>query len=187
MSADIPTTTRHPKHPIITLTGFMGSGKSTVGHPLAAALGWTFVDLDAAIERSQGRTIPEIFEQEGEAKFREIEALTLRSILETTACPFVLATGGGTFVQRHNAELLRAHGATVIFLQASAKTLLDRCCHGLTEPEGTVRPLARDPDAFLRLYEERLPLYRKADLSVDTDNRAPEAVAQEIALLLDSL
>jgi shikimate kinase len=165
----------------------MGSGKSSVSRALAERLGWTFVDLDAAIENSQGRTIPEIFDQEGEAKFREIEALILRSILETTARPFVLATGGGTFVQSPNAELLRAHGATVIFLEVSAQTLLRRCCDGSTEPAEAVRPLAHNPDTFLRLYEERLPFYRTADLRVDADNRLPEAVAREIARLLDSM
>jgi len=164
----------------------MGSGKSSVGRALAARLGWSFVDLDAEIESSQGRKIREIFRREGEAKFRQIEAKLLQAILETTTRPFVLATGGGTFVQSQNAELLRTSGALVIFLEASAKTLLRRCFYQSDGPEEAVRPLAQNSEAFLHLYEERLPFYRSADLSVDSDNRSPDAVAREIALMIAS-
>ena len=166
----------------VVLTGFMGSGKSSVGQALARLLKRPFVDLDEEIERQQGRKIREIFESEGEARFREIEAAALRSLLQSGFPSIVLATGGGTYVQVENADLLRAEGAFVIFLEASPDILLRRC--GMDDPEDTVRPLARDKDRFLSLYKERLPRYRTADLTVMSDHKYPETVAREIAELL---
>jgi shikimate kinase len=158
----------------------MGSGKSSVGKALASLLGWSLVDLDCEIEREQGRKIREIFATEGEPGFREIESAGLRSVLASTPRPAVLATGGGTYVQAQNVEILRAAQATVVFLEASLGTLMGRCCS--EAGESGVRPLAQDRDAFLRLYEQRLPLYRAADLTVSSENKQPEAVAREIAM-----
>jgi shikimate kinase len=157
----------------------MGSGKSSVGKSLASLLGWNFVDLDCEIEREQGHKIREIFTSEGESRFREIESAILRSVLASRSRPMVLATGGGTFVQPQNATLLHAEGARVVFLEAKPETLMRRCC---AEPgdEGA-RPLARYRNEFMRLYEQRLPLYRTADLTVDSDQKSPAAVAHEIA------
>ena len=169
-----------PQHSLIALTGFMGSGKSSVGHALASLLRWRFVDLDCEIEREQGRKIREIFASEGEPRFREIEMASLRSVLATAPRPLVLATGGGTYVQSQNAELLRAQDAFVVFLEGSAEVLLRRCC-GKGEVDEAVRPLARDRDAFVKLYEQRLPFYRTADLTVNSDNKHPGRVAREIA------
>jgi shikimate kinase len=165
-----------PKPSLIVLTGFMGSGKSSVGRALALLLDWNFVDLDCEIEREQGRKIREIFAGEGEAEFRKIEAATLTSVLASAPRPVVLATGGGTYVQTDNAKLLRTEGAIVIFLQATPETLMRRCCDG----EEGVRPLAADRDAFVRVYEERLPIYRTADITVDSDNMSPEGAARVV-------
>lgn len=173
------------EHSLIALTGFMGSGKSSVGSALASRLGWRFVDLDCEIERLEGRRIREIFAAEGEPRFREIEAAGLRSVLAETPRPFVLATGGGTLVQLSNKELLRSEGALVIFLDATPEALMRRCC-AESEEDG-VRPLARDRDGFKRLYEQRLPMYRAADLKVDSNDRPPAAVAREIAGILKGL
>lgn len=167
------------KHDLVALTGFMGSGKSSVGYALALRLGWRFCDLDREIERGQRRTIREIFSTEGELRFRDIETACLRSILGTVVRPFVLATGGGTYVQAQNAQLLRDAGAIVVLLDASVETLMARCC-----PEGKpgdARPLAQDRDAFARLYEQRLSAYRAADLCVTSDKQSPDWVAREIA------
>jgi shikimate kinase len=171
------------KHSLIALTGFMGSGKSSVGRALATLLGWNFVDLDCEIERSAGRKIREIFASEGEAEFRKIEADRLRSVLATVPRPLVLATGGGTFVQSENVTLLRDNHATVVFLEAAPEFLLRRCFPESDKRDG-LRPLAGDGEAFLRLYRQRLPLYRMADLSVDSNQARPEAVAREIAIRL---
>ncbi len=175
------------KHSLIALTGFMGSGKSSVGQALAALLGWSFVDLDDEIEREQGRKIREIFAAEGEPRFREIESSALSSLVRNIAGPVVLATGGGTYVQERNAALLHDAGATVIFLDATPETLLRRCCPEGSEPSEAIRPLAQDREAFVRLYEKRLPAYRTADLTVSSDDKAPQAVAREIALTLGLL
>ncbi len=159
----------------------MGSGKSSVGRALASLLNWSFVDLDCEIEREQGRKIREIFAEDGEPRFRAIEAASLRSVLTNRPRPMVLATGGGTYVQQGNAELLRAAQCSMVFIEASADTLLQRCCPEGSEPSQTVRPLARDREAFLSLYEQRLPFYRTAGLTVSSDHKTPTAVAQEIA------
>ncbi len=175
------------KHSLIALTGFMGSGKSSVGKALAALLGWSFVDLDAEIEKGEGRKIREVFASEGEPRFREIETAAVTSLVRNVVGPIVLATGGGTYVQERNAALLRGAGATVVFLEASVETLLQRCCPEVSEPSETIRPLARDREAFIRLYEQRLPFYRTANLTVSSDNRQPKAVARDIALRLGLL
>ena len=92
----------HPQHSLIVLTGFMGSGKSSVGRELAALLGWSFVDLDCEIERAQGRKIREIFASEGEARFREIETASLRSVLAKRSA--ALGAGDGRRYLRAGAK-----------------------------------------------------------------------------------
>lgn len=149
----------------VYLTGFMGSGKSTVGPILANAIGYSFADLDEHIERRAGRTIPELFEQEGEAKFRALETEQLR---ETAERPYiVVALGGGALVAEANRRLARSHG-TVIYLHVPTDQLVRRLRRGSTE-----RPLLTD-EAGEPLSEralhgqveammaERLPLYREA-------------------------
>src|SRR4051794_27480977 len=83
---------------LIVLTGFMGSGKSSVGRALAMLLGWPFLDLDSEIERREKRRIRHIFRDHGEVHFREKEGHALRAVLADAPRPLVLATGGGTFV-----------------------------------------------------------------------------------------
>ena len=96
----------------------------------------------------QGRKIREIFAGEGEPEFRKIEMASLRVVLASAARPLVLATGGGTYVQVGNAELLRAEGAVVVFLQATPETLLRRCCDGEAGSQ-TVGPRSRGISAAL--------------------------------------
>jgi shikimate kinase len=171
---------RHPKHSLIALTGFMGSGKSSVGRALASLLGWKFVDLDCEIERHEGRKIREIFDADGEPKFRAIESAALRRVLAEAQRPAVLATGGGTFVQSENAKLLRDSDAVVVFLETTPALLLRRCFPESSKHE-EARPLASDREAFLQLYQLRLAHYRTADLSVDSNARSSDAVARDIA------
>src|ERR1700736_1699226 len=107
---------------MVCLTGFMGSGKSTVGRLLAAQLAWHFVDLDSEIERHTGLPISQIFEQKGEAVFRDIEHDCLGRVLGWASerdARVVLALGGGTFAQSRNAALLRnvdAPGVAIVWL-----------------------------------------------------------------------
>lgn len=153
--------------PGIYLAGFMGCGKSTVGRLLAQKLGWSFVDLDAEIERAQGRKIAEIFEAEGEESFRAIEAQALRDQIRKVrggrAC--VVALGGGAYAQPRNRERL-SEGGVVIHLDAPVETLWER-----VQGEDD-RPLARDSEAFRALYAKRRPLYSQAHYSIDADRDA---------------
>ncbi len=171
---------------MVCLTGFMGSGKSTVGRLLAAQLAWRFVDLDSEIERESSLTIAQIFAQKGELVFRDIEHACLERILGSATVRdtrLVLALGGGTFAQPRSAALIRESGAAkrvlsaaVIWLDCSTEDLLQRCVL-----MGD-RPLFRDEASFRKLYEERLPYYRQADYRVESGGEPMRVVEQILAL-----
>ena len=161
---------------MIALTGFMGSGKTTVGKVLADFLGCPFMDLDDLVVKKAGKSIPDIFAQDGEPAFRELEAQILRKTVakyaESTA---VLALGGGAVLAPASAALL--HEKTVcIYLRATLDTLLARLAG-----ETAGRPLA-DASLADRLAS-REPLYEKtAHVIVDTDGLSPDEVADEIII-----
>ena len=163
------------KRDLICLTGFMGSGKSTVGLLLAEEMGWPFTDLDRKIEAAQGRTIREIFESEGEPHFRKLEHAALGELVRRE--PNVIALGGGTIIPQENRDLIREAGGTTVWLDGSPESLLERC-GGVDQ-----RPLLRDRAGFLQLLEERRPEYRKADFKVETDGVRPEQVVENILRL----
>jgi shikimate kinase len=157
----------------------MGSGKTTVGKLLAAQLAWRFVDLDEEIERHAGLPIAEIFSRSGEPTFRDIEHECLVRILSSAAsqeASFVLALGGGTFVQPRNVAQLRDAGALVLWLDTPVEDLLSRC---VLMPD---RPLFRDEASFRKLYDERLPFYQQADYRVPGAADPREAVERIRAL-----
>lgn len=159
----------------LALIGFMGAGKSTVGSILARRLGMRFVDLDEAVSREAGMSVPEIFEREGEEGFRDRESRALRDNLREEG--MVLACGGGIVLRQKNVALLRERCA-VIYLRAGRETVLRRVGGG----EG--RPLLEKGDVAERVEElmsRREEAYRRAaHLVVDTDGRTPEEVAEEI-------
>ena len=161
----------------IYLVGFMGSGKSTVGPLLAEALGRPFHDLDAMIVDAVGLSIPQIFERLGEEGFRRLE----REALERTSAlpPSLIALGGGAFSTRENRALVAAEGSS-IWLRVSMPEASRRCLGDVS------RPLARDAAAFERLYRQRLPDYRKADLRVDVDSLSPQRLCNRILRLLST-
>jgi shikimate kinase len=170
---------------VVCLTGFMGSGKSTIGRLLAAQLAWHFADLDEEIENESGLSISQIFAQKGEAVFRDIEHECLERVLAMAAARnmrLVLALGGGTFTQPRNGVLLRESsaagglGAAVIWLDCPSDELLQRCVL-----MGD-RPLFRDEASFRKLYEERLPYYRQADYRVESSGEPMRVVEQILAL-----
>lgn len=159
----------------------MAAGKSTAGRALASLLRWRFVDLDCEIECRSQQSITQIFAGHGEARFRQLETEALRGVLESGLGRTVIALGGGTFVQPQNAKLLRQAGTPVVFLELPLEQLLTRC-RAAGEREGyDPRPLATDEQALRTLYEERLPMYRAADLIVDVQGKPPEHIAHEIA------
>jgi shikimate kinase len=162
----------------IVLTGFMGSGKSTVGPLLAARLGWQFVDADDAIVAEARMSIPEIFAQHGEPAFRQREHEAIARLVATDS--LVLALGGGAIETTAARDLLLANpGTRLIHLEASLETALTRCSG--TE---SIRPVLADTANLRARYEKRLPLYRTAHHSVPVDTLTPEEVVQAILMRL---
>ena len=164
---------------LVCLTGFMGSGKSTVGRQLAGHLGWLHVDLDKRITEASGMTIPDIFARLGEAEFRRIESEQLVWVLNEAAetqRSRIVSLGGGTVTQPQNFALLREHSATLIWLDCPIDVLFHRCA------QITDRPLFRDEASFRRLYEERLPVYQQSDFRVDGQGEPRHVVEQILAL-----
>jgi shikimate kinase len=157
--------------PGVYLTGFMGSGKTTIARVLADRLGWHFVDIDAEIESAEHTTIAHLFETRGEPEFRRIETEMIRTVMRKIerGMPSVIALGGGSFVQPVNAELLKHHGISV-WLDCPLEKIEQR----ISEPAS--RPLARDPNAFRKLYEERRAAYGQASYRVDADCEIERAV-----------
>jgi len=164
----------------VALVGFMGAGKTTVGQELARRLNWRFADLDQLIESREGRTIPQIFQAEGEAGFRALEhGVLAESLAVPGSGSTVLALGGGAFVVEKVRALLRERQVPAVWLDAPAEELFRRC----EQPE-VVRPLRRDPEQFTKLYEQRLSSYRQADLHVITKGKEISAIAEEIVMRL---
>ena len=157
--------------PGVYLAGFMGSGKTTIARVLADRLGWHFVDLDAEIEAAEKATIAQLFETRGEPEFRRIETEALRKVMRAVerGMPSVIALGGGSFVQPVNTELLEGHGIS-IWLDCPFETIATRI------QEAESRPLARDPEQFRRLYEERRAAYGLANYRIDADCDVERAV-----------
>ncbi|MBQ3812576.1 MAG: shikimate kinase [Bacteroidales bacterium] len=161
---------------LIALTGYMGSGKSTVGALVADALGCPFIDLDEVIVKKAGRSIPEIFAADGERGFRRLEKQALEKTVakyaENTA---VLSLGGGTVTIPGAVQLLQ--GSTLcIYLEASAETL-QRRLQGQTDG----RPLA--DDHFAERLSQREPLYRAAaHITIETEGLSPEEITDEIII-----
>ena len=161
---------------MITLTGFMGSGKTTVGKVLADFLGCPFMALDDLIVKKAGKSIPEIFAQDGEPAFRQLEARLLRQTVEKYAeSTVVLALGGGVVLAPASASLL--HEKTVcIYLRATLDTLLGRLAG-----ETAGRPLA--DDSLAERLASREPIYEEtAHVIIDTDGLTPDEVADEIII-----
>ena len=150
----------------IALVGMMGVGKTAVGQEIARQLGVAFTDTDAEIERAATMSIPEIFARDGEAFFRDREAVVLRRLLEGPRG--VISTGGGAWIQPQNRTLIRAAGIAV-WLDATLETLWARVRQRPTRP----LLLTENPRGTLEtLLEARRPVYARADLRVPTDSES---------------
>jgi len=166
--------------PKAVLIGLPGSGKSTIGRRLAKAMELTMLDTDAAIEQSTGRSIADIFANDGEAEFRRIEEKVIREALQTH--DGVLSLGGGAVTTAGVREALAGH--TVVYLEISA-------AEGIRRTGGsTVRPLLAGGDRaekYRALSAERTPLYRRvATLRINTNRRNPGAVVRHIVARLEN-
>jgi len=166
----------------VFLVGFMGAGKSSVGRALGQRLNWVFEDLDDRIQAREGRTVAEIFRDSGESEFRRAEHTALQDVLrELSGGGFrIVALGGGAFVQKENAALLKASSVPTVFLDAPVEELWQRCSTQASEA-GTERPLLREIAQFRDLYETRRSSYSKASLKIQTGGRPVETIAAEIA------
>jgi shikimate kinase len=162
--------------PVIWLAGFMGSGKSTAGKLLAKKLGWGFVDLDAEIERAVGKPITQIFAEQGEDAFRELEHQQLLSQIRRSrhggAC--VVALGGGAFAAQRNRDAIEDCGVA-LWLDPPFPILWERVTGN------DKRPLAKDRQAFESLYDDRRSSYALAPYRISAGTS--EAAVAEILKL----
>ena len=158
----------------IVFIGLMGAGKSCMGRNLAKALGLTFVDADAEIEKAAGCSIEDIFELHGEDAFRDGERRVLARLLDGPVC--VLGTGGGAFIDPDTRARILDE-AISIWLRADLDLLLERVSRRNN------RPLLKtgDPRSILgRLMEERHPIYAEADITVDSADGPPEVTLKRV-------
>jgi len=158
----------------IVLTGFMGTGKTTVGRRLADDLGVPLVDVDGTIEKETGRAIRTIFEKEGEAHFRALERQTIAKIAARDR--IVISTGGGALLSPENRAALKKNGF-VVCLTARAGTLLERLKDDMTRPLLAGENPGQKMENLMR---EREAVYAQADVQIQTDGRTIEDVAQAI-------
>jgi shikimate kinase len=163
---------------LVVLVGPMGAGKSTVAGLLAEAYGVTARDTDADVEAAEGRSISDIFVDSGEAHFRDLERAAVAEALATH--DGVLALGGGAVLDPSTRELLADH--RVVFLRVGLSEAVKRVGLGIGRPLllGNIRSRIK------ALLDERTPIYASvADFSVDTDERSPQDVADEIRKALE--
>jgi shikimate kinase len=155
----------------IVLTGFMATGKTTVGLLVADVMRWKFIDSDEEIVERVGMSIPEIFAQRGEDGFRRYEMIVCQSLAARSQC--VIATGGGALVNPANLALMQSTGL-VICLVAAPEVIRERLAGG------NGRPLAGNWEALL---EERRTAYNAVPHHIDTTIKTPEQVAEEVIAL----
>jgi shikimate kinase len=182
LNADVEQGTRNTNDTsmVVTLVGYRGSGKSTVAAALASRLGWGWVDADHGIECRAGRTIRDVFARDGEPAFRLMEREVLADLLSRDE--LVVAAGGGAVLDADTRRRMKAAGP-VVWLQASVETLERRIVGDATTAERRPNLTAGGGRAEIEtLLARREPLYREvADVTVDTDGRDADSLADEIA------
>jgi shikimate kinase len=162
------------------LIGMMGVGKTTVGKLLAEEIGYRFIDTDEVIVKAAGKSINEIFAENGEAEFRQLESDVLAQVCAYTK--LVIATGGGIVMQQHNWSYL--HHGLIVWLDVPVQIILQRLA------EDDTRPLLQDdPESKLRsLLEQRQPMYSQADLHITINaTETPEEIATRILATIPSV
>ncbi len=166
----------------LVLVGMMGSGKTTVGRLAAAALQRPFLDSDEMIEAREGRTVRDIWLEQGEPVYRDLETAVLREALASEE-PAVVAAAGGVVLREANRRLLESARVCTVRLQADPDVLIERVGR-----QGHRPLLDDDPLGTLhRLAEEREPLYREvADATVDVGDRSADEIAAEVLAVLQT-
>jgi shikimate kinase len=172
----------------VFLSGFMGSGKSTIGPSLAKRLGYDFLDVDDVVEENEGVTIPEIFAKHGEDHFRDLEKKILGDISRDKKS-VVVALGGGTLTRKENRELVK-NGGVLVYLRAAPEVILERVGSG-----GIDRPMLLAPDGnklsgkdlerrIISLLKEREKQYLEARIVIETSGKTVNTAVEEIVLRL---
>jgi shikimate kinase/3-dehydroquinate synthase len=165
----------------LIITGFSGSGKSLVAREVARGLNWDFLDTDDEIVKQTGKPIAEIFRQDGETRFRELERETIRKACQQRQT--VIAIGGGAIVDPQNYELLAKTGL-IVCLEAKPETIYERLFREVaSSPEAEVRPLLANDNPLERIRQlkaSRQPYYANVDWTVHTDNLNISQVAEEV-------
>lgn len=157
----------------ISLIGMMGSGKTTVGKLLSEQLNLKFVDTDELIVQKEGCSINEIFASKGEGYFRELETKVLKSVLNSDNQ--VVSTGGGIIKSELNMELIKTKSKS-FYLKADAESLFERV------KNDSSRPLLKDctKEKIDTLLSQRVLQYEKADYIINTVNKVPENIIEEV-------
>jgi shikimate kinase len=167
----------------VVLVGFMGAGKSTVGALLARELQWRFLDADHVLEDRAGKSIAEIFAQEGENFFRALEAEVIKDLIKEHF--MVLALGGGAVENLATRQaVLQSPDTCIVFLQAPLEIMIARCEH---QSGAALRPVLHDREHLRSRFESRLPHYQNAHLVIETALFTPEETSQQILKAVSSL
>jgi shikimate kinase len=163
----------------LILIGYRATGKTTLARLLAERLAWQWIDADVEIERCAGKSIARIFAEDGEPAFRDIEARVIADLCRRER--LVLAAGGGAPLRPESRAAMRAAGR-VVWLTARPETILARMSGDATTPGRRPSLTEKGPlDEIVQLLGRREPIYREsAHLTVDTENRTPEELAEEI-------
>jgi shikimate kinase len=169
---------------ILTLIGYRATGKTTLAKLLAQQLGWQWIDADVEIERVAGKTIAQIFAEDGEPAFRDLEVRVIADLCRRDR--LVLAAGGGAPLREENRQTMRQSGK-VVWLIAQPETILNRMSGDATTAQRRPSLTAHGPlQEIVQLLAQREPMYREtAHLTVDTENRTPQELTAEILDGLD--
>jgi shikimate kinase len=158
----------------IVLVGFMGTGKTTVGKLLATQLKWSYVDTDELIEKKTGLNISDIFSQQGEPYFRDIESKVIEEVMLKNHR--IISTGGGMVIREQNIITIKSNGI-MICLTATPEMIIERT------KSDSHRPLLRVDNPKKRIQElmdKRSPYYAKADITIDTTDLSPDEIVIQI-------
>jgi shikimate kinase len=159
----------------VVITGFMGTGKSTVGRKVAEALGAVFIDLDTVIEKNAGQPVKILFSSRGEAAFRKMESEAVAEAVKADRT--VIATGGGTLLDPASRERLQRNNNILVCLTATVGTLLERIKNDADRPLLQGEAL---PDRLKRIMKERESIYGSCPVQISTDGRSVDEIAGEI-------
>lgn len=173
------------KKNLIFLTGFMASGKSTIGPILANTIGWDFLDLDKVIEEKTSKKIVDIFREEGEKFFRELETKTLTEI--TVLNKYVISLGGGTIENEENLKMIINNGI-LVYLETSPQAAFKRLRFKRDRPALLFDDHEPTKEEFINrintILSRRLKYYNQADIKINTDNKPVGITVDQLVKIL---